>query len=73
MIVSQLDPRGNILDGLVLRGVHYLVDPLILERGVEGLRLSVVPAHPRAPHRWANPMTLEVIQETLRHVLITSV
>ena len=50
MIASQLDPRGNIVDRLVLRGIHHSVDSLVLESSVERLCPSVVPAHPRAPH-----------------------
>ena len=69
MIVCQLDPRGNILDRLILRGIHHSVDSLILERGIERLRPRIVPAHPRTSHRGANPVTLEVIQESLRRVL----
>ena len=40
MIVSQLDPQGNILDRLVLRGIHHPMDPLILERGSEVFSLG---------------------------------
>ena len=46
MIVSQLDPRGNILDRLVLRGIHHSVDSLILERGVERLKPKRCPSTP---------------------------
>ena len=35
MIISQLDPRGNITDRLALGGIHHSVDSLILERGNE--------------------------------------
>ena len=62
-IVSQLDPRGNILDRFVLRGIHHSVDSLVLERSVERLCPSVVPAHSRAPHRGANAIGVEVVQE----------
>ena len=46
MIASQLDPRGNIVDRLVLRGIHHPVDPLILQCGVEGLRPGTHPVTP---------------------------
>ena len=46
MIVSRLDPRGNILDRLVLRGIHHPVDPLILQCGVERLRPGTHPVTP---------------------------
>ena len=45
MIVSQLDPRGNILDRLILRGIHHSVDSLVLERGVERLKPTHPPSH----------------------------
>lgn len=35
MIVSQLDPRGNIVDRLLSRGVRHSMHSLILERGVK--------------------------------------
>ena len=69
MIVSQLDPRGNILDRLVLRGIHHPVDSLVLERSVERLCPSIVPAHSRTSHRGANAIGVEVIQELLGRVL----
>ena len=73
MIVSQLDPRGNILDRLVLRRIHHSVDPLILECGVEGFRPCIVPAHPRTPHRGTNAIGPEMVQESLRRVLAAPV
>ena len=73
MIVSQLDPRGNIVHCLVLRGIHHSVDSLVLERGVERLCPSVVPAHPRTPHRRANTIGVEVVQEPLGRVLAAPV
>ena len=69
MIVSQLDPRGNIVHRFVLRWAYHPVYSLIFERGVERLRPRIVPANPRAPHRRPNPITLEVVQEPLRRVL----
>ena len=39
MIVSQLDLRGNIVDRLTFRGIHYSIHSFILERGVEGFSL----------------------------------
>ena len=33
--VSQLDPRGNIVHRLVLRGVHHQMDPFVLQCGIE--------------------------------------
>ena len=69
MIVSQLDPRGDILDRLVLGWIHHSVDPFILERGIERLRPSTVPAYPRTPHRRTIPTESEVVQEPLRRVL----
>lgn len=50
MIASQFDPRDNILDRLILGWVHHPMGPLILERCVERLRTSAVPAHSRVPH-----------------------
>lgn len=69
MVVSQLYPRGNIPNRLILREVHHPMDPLILERGIERLRPSTVPAYPRTPHRRTNPTESEVVQEPLRRVL----
>ena len=49
------------------------MDSLILQRSIERLHPSIVPAHPRTPHRGTNPITLEVIQESLRRVLTSPV
>lgn len=51
MIVFRLYPWGDIVDRFILRGVHHSKDPLILERGVEGLCPRIVPARFRTPHR----------------------
>ena len=69
MIVSQLDPRGNIVDRLVLRGVHHSIHSLVLERGVEGFCPRIVPAHSGPPHGRADTIGLQVVQELLRRVL----
>ena len=49
VIVSLLDPRGNIVDRLALRGIHHPMHPFVLERGIEGFRPGIVPAHSGTP------------------------
>ena len=67
--VSQLYPRDNTPDRLILHEAHHPMDPLILER----LRPCAVPAYPRTPHRRTNPIESEVVQEPLRRVLTSPV
>ena len=73
VIASQFDPGGSILDSLVNPGVDHAVDSFILERGVERLCPCIVLAHPRTPYRGTNAVGVEVVQESLRRVLATSV
>ena len=74
MIVSQLDPRGNIVDRLLSRGVHHSMHSLILERGVKLIPPTHLSQHtPVRTHGRPDTIGLQVVQESLRRVLTSPV
>ena len=67
MIVSQLDPRGNVLDRLVFGWVHTIRWTLsFLSVALNDSAHAPTQSRPRTPHRGVNTIGVEVVQEPLR-------
>ena len=69
LIVFQLDPGGNIPDGLASCGIHHLIDPLVLQGRIERLRPGIVPAHPGPARGSDDLISPQMLGELLGGVL----